>query len=89
MYNRGPLKRQWRRLLKVMKTVATILQTIAAELAKQAKDKMPEIQINEKILREWYEKGIYYRETEINGVVYQNQYDFKQRELRILIIDNK
>ncbi len=72
-----------------MKTVATILQTIAAELAKQAKDKMPEIQINEKILREWYEKGIYYRETEINGVVYQNQYDFKQRELRILIIDNK
>lgn len=89
MYNRGPLKRQWRRLLKVMKTVATILQTIAAELAKQAKDKMPEIQINEKILREWYEKGIYYRETEINGIVYQNQYDFKQRELRILIIDNK
>ena len=89
MYNRGPLKRQWRRLLKVMKTIATILQTIAAELAKQAKDKMPEIQINEKILREWYEKGIYYRETEINGVVYQNQYDFKQRELRILIIDNK
>ena len=72
-----------------MKTVATILQTIAAELAKQAKDKMPEIQINEKILREWYEKGIYYRETEINGVVYQNQYDFKQRELRILIINNK
>lgn len=72
-----------------MKTVATILQTIAAELAKQAKDKMPEIQINEKILREWYEKGIYYRETEINGVVYQNQYDFKQRELQILIIDNK
>ena len=72
-----------------MKTVATILQTIAEELAKQAKDKMPEIQINEKILREWYEKGIYYRETEINGVVYQNQYDFKQRELRILIIDNK
>ena len=89
MYNRGPLKRHWRRLLKVMKTVATILQTIAAELAKQAKDKMPEIQINEKILREWYEKGIYYRETEINGVVYQNQYDFKQRELRILIINNK
>lgn len=69
-----------------MKTVATVLQTIAIELAKQAKDKMPEIQINEKILREWYEKGIYYRETEIDGVVYQNQYDFKQRELRRLMI---
>lgn len=69
-----------------MKTVATVLQTIAIELAKQAKDKMPEIQINEKILREWYEKGIYYRETEIDGVVYQNQYDFKQRELHRLMI---
>lgn len=34
----------------------------------------------ERIQKEWYADGVYYRETVLNGETFLSQYDFKQRE---------
>ncbi len=70
-----------------MSVLSTVLFTIATELAKQAKDSMPEIRDGEIIQHEWYEDGIYYRETTFNGKVFQNQYDFRKRKSSQIIIE--
>ena len=72
-----------------MNTVATVLFTIATELAKQAKDSLPKMQDGEKIRREWYEDGIYYRETTFNGKVFQSQYDFRKRKSSQITIESR
>lgn len=70
-----------------MSVISTVLFTIATELAKQAKDSMPEIRDGEIIQREWYEDGIYYRETTLNDKVFQSQYDFRKRKSSQITIE--
>ena len=65
-----------------MTTAATVLIAVATELAKTAKSSMPEIRNGERILREWLDNGIYFRETEYEGAIFRNQYDFRQRKCR-------
>lgn len=67
-----------------MKTAAVVLLAVAKELAKQAVDSMPELQEDEVLLREWYEDGIYYRETRYNGISTTYSYDFRHKKIRLL-----
>ena len=43
---------------------------------------MPEMRDGERILREWYESGVYYRETSLGDTLFLCQYDFRQRKSR-------
>lgn len=61
-------------------TIAAVLSTVAQELAQTAKDSLPELREGERIRREWYKDGVYYRETALDGEIFLSQYDFKQRE---------
>lgn len=62
--------------------VSTVLLAVAKELAAQARDSLPELLDGEQIQREWYESGVYSRETVLNGETFLSQYDFKQRTCR-------
>lgn len=55
--------------------VAAVLFAVANELAQKAKACLPELRDGEVIRREWFDNGIYYRETSLG----MSQYDFKQR----------
>ena len=70
-----------------MSVISTVLFTIATEIAKQAKDSMPELRDGEIIQREWYDDGIYYRETTLNGKLFQSQYDFRKRKSSQITIE--
>lgn len=70
-----------------MKTAPAVLLAVATELAKQAKSEMPEMREGETVRREWYKDGVYYRETEMNGEVFQSQYDFRRRKSRRLAVE--
>lgn len=70
-----------------MKAVLTVLLAVAAELSKLAKDSMPKMREGEKLRREWYENGVYRRESSLNGRVYVAEYDFRQRKCRLLTDD--
>jgi len=59
--------------------VSAVLIAVAKELAAQAKSSFPELQSGEQIRREWYENGVYFRETTLDGVTFLSQYDFRQR----------
>lgn len=63
-----------------MKTASTVLFTVAAELAKLAKEEMPKLQKGEAVIREGLENGVYFRDSIIDGKLFRNQYDFKQRK---------
>lgn len=64
-----------------MSAVASaVLLAVAKELAQTAKDSLPKLRDGERVLREWYADGVYYRETEFNGGTFISQYDFQQRE---------
>lgn len=65
-----------------MTSAAAVLLAVATELAKTAKSSMPEMRDGEKIIREWFEEGIYYRKTELAGEIFVSQYDFRQRKSR-------
>ena len=65
-----------------MTAATSVLLAIAMELAEQAKSSMPKMRDGERILREWYESGVYYRETALGDEVFQSQYDFRQRKSR-------
>ena len=69
-----------------MTAVSEVLFAVARELAKQAKDSLPELQDGEKIQREWLDSGIYYRETMLRGQTFISQYDFKQRKRRQIAV---
>lgn len=64
-----------------MEAVAVLL-AVAKELARQAKDSLPELQDEERVQCEWYENGVYFRQTVLNGQVFLSQYDFRQRTCR-------
>lgn len=63
-----------------MTAAPAVLLAVATELAKLAKSSLPEMRNGETIQREWFENGIYYRETIFDGKVFQNQYDFRKRK---------
>ena len=65
-----------------MTEAPSVLFAVATELAKLAKASMPEIREDERILREWYESGVYYRETTLGDEIFISQYDFRQRKSR-------
>lgn len=46
-----------------MSTAPAVLLAVATELAAQAKDSLPKLNDGEEVKREWYENGIFYRET--------------------------
>lgn len=60
--------------------VSAVLFAVAKELAQTAKDSLPELRDGERIQREWFTDGVYYRETAFNGESFISQYDFRQRE---------
>lgn len=62
-----------------MKGVTAVLFAVAKELAAQAKASFPELREGERIQREWYDNGVYSRETVLNGESFLSQYDFRQR----------
>ena len=64
--------------------ISTVLYAIAEELAKKAMDSLPKIREGEEIQKEWYENGVYYRETSFDGKTYLSQYDFRQNKASFL-----
>ncbi len=63
-----------------MTPASAALYAVAKELAQTAKDSLPELRDGERVLREWYTDGVYYRETAFNGETFISQYNFRQRE---------
>lgn len=63
-----------------MSTAAAVLFAVANELADEAKQNMPELRFGEETVREWFEKGVYYRKTKYKGKTFISQFDFKQRK---------
>ncbi len=60
--------------------ISETLYAIAKELAKQAIDSLPELRDGERVQREWFTDGVYYRETVFDGNTFTSQYDFRTRE---------
>ena len=58
---------------------SAVLYAIATE---RAKDSLPKLRNGEEVLREWYDSGVYYRETSLDGKVFVSQFDFRQRKSR-------
>lgn len=69
-----------------MSSASAILLAVATELAEQAKAAMPKLQAGEKLLREWYKAGVFYRETSLDGEIYRSQYSFRQRKSRRMAV---
>ncbi len=63
-----------------MTAAPSVLLAIAKELAEQARSSLQETSEDEIVLREWYENGIFHRETALNGIIFHDQYDFRQRK---------
>lgn len=72
-----------------MSTASTVLIAIAKELAKQAQDSLPKLQKGEVVQREWFENGIYYRESSFDGMTYISTFDFKYRKSRTEVVGSK
>ena len=72
-----------------MSSTPAVLLAVATELAEQAKAEMPELRDGERVLREWYKNGVYYRETTLDGETYQSQYDFRQKKSRRMAVVKK
>ena len=53
-----------------MSSTPAVLLAVATELAEQAKAEMPELRDGERVLREWYRSGVYYRETSFDCETY-------------------
>ena len=43
---------------------------------------MPELRDGERIRREWYKDGVFYRETTLDGDIFLSQYSFRPRKSR-------
>lgn len=65
-----------------MNPTSEVLLSIATELASMAKASLPKLNDGERVQREWYENGVFYRETTFNGCIICCQYDFRQRKIR-------
>ena len=69
--------------------VSATLIAVAKELAARAKGSLPELQEGEQVLREWYENGVYSRETRLNDEIFLSQYDFRQKTCRRMAADER
>ena len=58
--------------------VSAVLFAVANGLAQTAKDSLPELRDGERIKREWFSDGVYYRETVFDGEIFTSQYDFRR-----------
>lgn len=65
-----------------MTPTSAVLFAVATELANLARDSLPEMREGEEICREWYDSGVYYRETSYKGKTFISQFDFRQRKSR-------
>ena len=65
-----------------MTPASAALFAVATELARMAKDSLPEMRDGEEVRQEWLDGGIYYRETTYKGQTFISEYDFRQRESR-------
>ena len=65
-----------------MSAASSVLLAVANELASSAKSNLPELNDGEKVQREWYENGVFYRETALDGNTFRYLYDFRQRKSR-------
>lgn len=65
-----------------MTAASAVLFAVATELAKEAKEAMPELRDGESVCREWLDGGIFYRETSLNGKKSLSQFDFRKRKSR-------
>jgi len=63
-----------------MYAISAVFYAVAEELAQNAINSMPKLRDGERIQKEWYADGVYYRETVFNGETFTNQYDFRKRE---------
>ena len=63
-----------------MSAVPSVLQAVAKELASMAKNSLPELRTGERIRREWYENGVFYRETDLDGAIFVSLFDCRQRK---------
>lgn len=70
--------------MKKNTVISTVLYAIAEELVKKAMDGMPKLREGEEIQKEWYENGVYYRETSFDGKTCLSQYDFRQNKVSFL-----
>ena len=70
-----------------MKAAIAVLISVAQELAELAKNSLMKIREGEKIKKEWYKNGIYYRESIFEGKVYQAQFDFRKRQSHLLMLN--
>lgn len=71
-----------------MNPASAVLLAVATELANQAKANLPKLNDGEVIRREWYENGMFYRETALGDDVFICQYDFRQRKSRLVAVEN-
>ena len=60
-----------------LKAATLVLLAVAKELAHRAQNAMPKLRKGERIRREWYADGVYYRETVLDGETCLNRYDFR------------
>lgn len=67
-----------------MSTASSVLLAVATELADMAKAHLPKLNDGEVIRREWYENGMFYRETALGEDIFIYQFDFRQRKSRRL-----
>lgn len=65
-----------------MTAAPAVLLAVATELANEAKASLPKLRDGEIVQREWYENGVYYRETVFDGELFRGQYDFRKRKSR-------
>lgn len=65
-----------------MNPASEVLRAVATELASMAKASLPKLNDGERVQREWYEDGVYCRETTLDGDIVCCQYDFRQRKIR-------
>lgn len=64
-----------------MKMAVRVLFAVATELAELARSSVPKLRGGEKITREWLDKGVYHRESVLNGKVFHAGYDFHERKV--------
>ncbi len=69
-----------------MRSVLEVIVAIASELTVSAKSHFPELRSGETILHEGLENGIFFRETQLDGVQYRFEFDFTQRNYKQLIM---
>lgn len=65
-----------------MNPASAVLLAVATELATLARASLPKLHEGEEIRREWYENGVFYRETALDDAIFVCSYDFRQRKSR-------